>query len=190
MPISEKSILCRASDSLLLLVDIQARLSAAMPEETRRLLLRNSSILLEAATLLDIPILASEQYPRGLGRTEASLAQNFPATLQSFEKVQFSCYAVDDFTQAVHAHQRRQVIIAGMETHVCVLQTALEMHAAGLHVFVAEDATCSRNALHNQNALARLRACGVTVTNTESVVFEWLRHAGHEHFKRISALIR
>lgn len=185
-----QSMLCHASDSVLLLIDIQARLTAATTEESRRLLLRNSAILLEAAMLLEIPVLVSEQYPKGLGRTEVSLAQKFPATIQGFEKTVFACSGADGFMDTVHNHKRRQVIIAGMETHVCVLQTALELKAGDFQVFVAEDATCSRKPQHSLNALQRLRDAGVIVANTESVVFEWLRDANHEHFKKISGLIR
>lgn len=85
---------------------------------------------------------------------------------------------------------RAQVILAGMETHVCILQTALELKRTGREVFVIEDAVCSRAEGHHQNALARLRHNGVTVTNTESVLFEWLGDAAHKEFKNISRLIR
>ena len=92
--------------------------------------------------------------------------------------------------ETVQRSRRKQIILAGMEAHVCVLQTALELHATGLQIFVVEDAVCSRRMKNKINALARLRQAGVIVTNTESVLFEWLRDAGHEHFKTISALIR
>lgn len=190
MVTSERSTLCDANNSLLVLVDIQARLIAAMPEEASRVMLRNSTKVLEAATLLSIPVLVSEQYPQGLGRTVASITEGLPSAAQSFEKSAFSCYGSAEFMQAVNTHRRRQVIVVGLETHICVLQTALELHAAGLQAFVVEDACCSRNSLNQQNALLRLRHAGVIVSNTESVLFEWMRHAGHEHFKKISALIR
>lgn len=187
----KQATLCHASDSLLVMIDIQERLTAAMPEVARRLLLHNSTILLKAASELDIPVLVSEQYPKGLGKTETNLAQQLPTHAQRFEKTCFSACGANDFMQAIdHSLRRRQVILVGMETHVCVLQTALELSARGLQVFVVEDASCSRNPTNAQNALARLRWAGVIVTSTESVLFEWLSDSSHECFKKLSALIR
>ena len=91
---------------------------------------------------------------------------------------------------ALQHSRRNQIILAGMEAHVCVLQTALDLHATGMQVFVVEDAVCSRRMRNKTNALARLRQAGVIVTNAESLLFEWLRDARHEHFKKISELIR
>lgn len=99
------------------------------------------------------------------------------------EKTTFSACAALPLSAA-------QVVIAGMEAHVCVLQTAIELAAAGREVFVVGDAVCSRTEENRTNALDRMRAAGVVVTNTESVLFEWLRDAGHEHFRELSKLIR
>lgn len=184
------SALCDATGSLLVLVDIQNRLVAAMPEESANLLLRNGTILLQAAALLNIPVLVSEQSPGKLGGTVASITQHLPRTAQPCAKTSFSCYGSVEFRDALAAHGRRQIILAGMETHVCVLQSALELHASGLQVFVIEDAVCSRTQANTSNALARMREAGITISNTESVLFEWLRNADHEHFKQIATLIR
>lgn len=183
-------MLCRAGDSLLVLVDTQTRLSAVMPDTVRERLLHNSGILLQAATLLNIPLLVTEQYPRGLGNTEAGLAALLPPQTVPIEKTCFSCCATAGFMDTLNASGRAQVILTGMETHVCILQTALELRRAGREVFVIEDAVCSRTEGHHQNALARLRHSDVAVTNTESVLFEWLRDATHAEFKNISRLIR
>ncbi len=183
-------MLCRASDSLLVLVDAQTRLSAVMPDAARERVLRNSGILLQAATLLHVPLLVTEQYPKGLGHTETSLTALFPPHTSLIEKTCFSCGAAPGFMERLNASARTQIILAGMETHVCILQTALELKRAGREVFVVEDAVCSRTGEHHQNALARLRHNGVVVTNTESVLFEWLRDATHAQFKNISRLIR
>ncbi len=172
------SLLASAADSALVVIDIQERLAAAMPPETLAAVIRNTRILMQAAELLGIPVLVTEQYPKGLGHTVADL----PAAGTRIEKTRFSCGALDVIG-------RSQLILAGMEAHVCVLQSALELQATH-HVFVAADAVCSRRAENRENALKRMRAAGVTVTNTESVVFEWLRDARHEHFKAISALVR
>ncbi len=182
--------LCRRDDSALLVIDIQTRLATAMTETDRARLLRNSGILIEAARQLEIPIVQTEQYPRGLGPTEPALAERLTDSSSRLEKTAFSCCGADDFDAAAGATGRTQWILCGIEAHVCVTQTALELHARGLEVFVAEDAVCSRVPANAANALARLRQAGIVVSNTESVLFEWLRDATHPQFKVLSALIR
>ncbi len=182
--------LCRANDSVLLVVDIQQRLAAAMPEESRLEVFRNAGILAEAARLLGIPRLLTEQYPKGLGPTDPALAPSLDAGVERFEKTVFSCCGAEGFMERLKSLACRQMVVCGMEAHVCVLQTALELVSAGYDVFVAEDATCSRRPANRRNAMERLRQAGVTVTNTESVVFEWLRDSRHEQFKAISRLVR
>lgn len=152
-----------------------------MPE--RASVVRATCILLEAAARLDVPVLVTEQYPKGLGPTAPELAINLPKGSVRVEKTSFSACAALPLT-------RPQVVIAGMEAHVCVLQTALELSAAGRDVFVVADAVCSRTAANYANALDRLRAAGIVVTNSESVLFEWLRDAANEHFRALSKLIR
>lgn len=184
------SLLARAADSVLVIVDIQDRLLAVMPAGAREAMLHNTRILAQSAALLAIPVLVTEQYPNGLGHTAAPVAEALPAAAPHVEKTCFSCAASAAFTAALAASGRSQIILAGMEAHVCVLQSALDLRAAGREVWVAEDACCSRNPANHRNAIGRMRAAGVVVANTESVVFEWLRDAGHEHFKAISALVR
>jgi nicotinamidase-related amidase len=173
--------LARAADSALVVIDIQERLAAAMP--ARDAVVRATGILLEAAARLDIPVLVTEQYPKGLGPTVAELTARLPERAVRVEKTCFSGCSVLPLT-------RRQAVLAGMEAHVCVLQTALELAAAGREVFVAQDAVCSRAEANCANALARLAAARVVVTNSESVIFEWLRDAAHEQFRALSKLIR
>jgi len=182
--------LCRREDSALLIVDVQTRLTGAMPAGTRATVLRNAGILIDAARALGIPILHTEQYPRGLGHTEQVLAERLAGTARRLEKTAFSCCGAEGFDAAACADGRTQWVLCGMEAHVCVLQTALELHARGLEVFVVEDGVCSRTESNRGNALARLRQAGVIVTNTESVLFEWLRDAADPQFKALSALIR
>jgi len=161
-----------------------------MPEAAGGRVINNSAILLQAAALLNIPVLVTEQYPKGLGKTEPAVACHLPAQARHFEKTCFSCCGAAGFMDVVRGLARRHVVLAGMETHVCVLQTALELKDAGNQVFVVEDAVCSRAEANHHNALARLRQAGVIVSNTESVLFEWLRDARHAQFKQVSALIR
>ncbi len=177
--------LCEAGHSQLVIIDIQEKLAAAMKASVREQTVRHAGILAEAAVRLGIPVLRTEQYPRGLGPTVPAL-QDAGGLV---EKTCFSCFAAGGFPRALDS-ARRQIVLAGMETHVCVLQTALEMHQAGYQVFVVEDAVCSRHKRHHRNALARLRQAGVVVSNVESVLFEWLRDAAHPAFKAISRLIR
>jgi len=182
--------LCDANHAQLVVVDIQTRLAAAMAEADRERVIRNAGILIQAAGMLGIPTIASEQYPKGLGPTEEAVAWHFPDSLTVFDKTSFSCYANEPFHQALTANGRQQVVLAGMETHVCVLQTAIELQADGYQVFVAADAVCSRDPQNHRNALDRLAQTGVVVTNTESVLFEWVRDARHPRFKDVSALVK
>lgn len=176
--------------SVLIVVDIQERLAAAMEEQTRQEVFRNAGILVRAARQLAVPCFLTEQYPKGLGPTESAVRQHLPEAARRFEKTCFSCAGADGLQDELKAASRNQVVLTGMEAHVCVLQTALDLHAAGWEVFVVEDACCSRSPRNHKNAIDRLRRAGVVVTNTESVLFEWLRDARNEHFKAISSLLR
>ncbi len=182
--------LCDASESQLLIIDIQERLTAAMPEATLQQVLASSGRLLQGAGLLEIPVIRTEQYPKGLGATDPGLLEQFPTAGQCLEKTSFSCCSASGFCDEVLDGRRRQVVIAGMETHVCVLQTALELLQRDYRVFVVEDAVCSRSEENRRNALERMRNEGVIITNSESVLFEWLRDAKHEQFRAISKLVR
>ncbi len=182
--------LCAAAQSQLLVIDVQQRLQAAMERKVAARIARHTERLIRAACLLDIPVHHTEQYPRGLGETLPELKALLPG--KGFEKTCFSCCGAEGLSAALDepAKGRGQIILCGMESHVCVLQTALELQTRGFAVFVVEDACCARDKHHHKNAMARLRAAGVVVSNHESVMFEWLRDAAHEHFKAISALLR
>jgi nicotinamidase-related amidase len=185
-----EQLLCDATSSQLVVIDIQDRLAAVMSDSDRGRVIRNTVVLLQAADLLPVATVVSEQYPRGLGSTSAVVAERIPADSPVVEKTCFACSANEGFSTILKHSERKQVILTGMETHVCVLQTAMELLAQEYQVFVVEDAVCSRSEINHRNALERMRAAGVVVTNTESVLFEWLRDARHEHFKAISALIK
>ncbi len=176
------------ADSQLVVVDAQERLSAAMPAPAIQAMLRNCAVLLQSAQLLHVPALHTEQYPKGLGATLPALTQ-WLRPESRVEKTCFSCCEQGDF-RAQLDDSRRQVVLAGMEAHICVLQTALQLQQMGHQVFVVEDAVLSRSPAHHANAMARLRQAGVIVSNTESVVFEWLKVAEGEAFKQISRLVR
>ncbi len=182
--------LCDAARSLLLVVDIQPVLTAAMPEQEAELMLNNTTSLLQAAGTLGLPVLVTEQYPKGLGATEPSLLQQLPAAAKRFEKTSFSCCAADNFCTALAATGHDQIVMVGQEAHVCILQTVFDLLNKGLTVFVAEDAVCSRKSTHKLFALERIRTAGAAITNYESVLFEWLRDAAHPDFKTLSKLLR
>lgn len=177
----------RARDQLVI-VDMQSNLCGAMDPAAMRDVIRNCSILLQAAKLLNVPALHTEQYPRGLGSTLPELAQWLPADSR-VEKTTFSCCEESDFSAKLD-DTRPQIVLAGTEAHVCILQTALQLQEMSHTVFVVEDAIISRNPANKANALDRLRQAGVVVTNTESVVFEWLQVAEGDAFKQIAKLIK
>lgn len=184
------TVLARPESSVLLVIDIQERLARAMRPADRDRVLRNGRKLIQAANLLGVPVFVTEQYPKGLGRTEECLRQLLPSSASWWEKTSFSCCRVPGLMAEIDRLDRRQVVLAGMEAHVCVLQTAIELLQAGQIVFVAEDATCSRDPARQRTAMARLRAAGAIVTCTESVIFEWLGDAAHPRFKEVAALLR
>jgi nicotinamidase-related amidase len=169
-------------------IDIQQKLVSAMPSEAYLAMRQQCEVLAKAAKLLEIPTLITEQYPKGLGHTVPELA-SLLTTTAVVEKTAFSCMAEPKFARLLTS-DKPQVVLAGMEAHICVLQTALDMHVAGKQVFVLEDAVISRNPQNKANALARLRHAGVIVSNTESVLFECLGKAEGDAFKQISKLIR
>ena len=183
-------LLANQLQSQLLVIDQQTRLAEAMPEAEWQQVKLNSGRLLEAASALDIPVIISEQYPKGLGHTADDIKQKASNSSHYFEKTHFSCYQNTDYKKQLIQNNRKQLIICGMETHVCVLQTAFEAMESGFEVFVIADAVCSRNSEHKNNALMRLQQAGIIISNHESVIFEWLRDAKHEQFKFISSLLK
>ena len=177
-------------NSVLVVIDMQAKLSAVMAEKDAELMHENTVSLLEAAKNLAIPVLVTEQYPNGLGSTEKTVLDALPDTAQVFEKTAFSCTGASGFMPALNIIARKQIILVGQESHVCVLQTALDLMALGYQVHVVEDAICARKAEHKFYAMQRLQAQNAVITNYESVLFEWLRDATHPDFKAVSSLLR
>ena len=183
-------MLIDAAKSSLLIVDVQERLLPAMTAGNS--VLKQSAILLKAAKALDVPIAVSEQYPKGLGHTVEALLQDI-GNAPVFEKSSFSCWRDDGLRRHFSAHHdagRPQVIIAGIEAHVCVAQTAIDMAQAGFGVFVVADAVSSRAEASVALALSRIGHSGIEVVNTEMAVFELLGKAGTPEFRELSALIK
>ncbi|WP_455366057.1 hydrolase [Kaarinaea lacus] len=181
-------LLANATSSHLLVIDVQTRLAQVMSDCNS--LLRNCEILLKAANILSVPVTITEQYPKGLGHTEPNLESVFPSNTNPIEKTCFSCCNAEDFANSLANSGKQQIILSGIESHVCVLQTAMDLLERNHQVFVVADAVDSRSKDNKRIALERMQQAGVVVTATESVLFEWLRDAKHEHFKALSALIR
>ncbi|HCU89988.1 MAG TPA: hydrolase [Gammaproteobacteria bacterium] len=181
---------CSINQSLLLIIDIQEQLGNAMPKKVLNRVVTNAALLARSAGLLGVPVLVTEQYPKGLGPTVNNLLAALPASSQSFEKTSFSCMGSSEFTTSLERTGRRQVIIVGMEAHVCVIQSALDLSANGIDVYVVEDAICSRRLENYQNALDRVRQTKVGVISAESVIFEWLGDSHHTQFKQIQTMLR
>ncbi len=173
--------------SCLLVVDVQARLAPAMAAE--RMVVDNTRLLLKAAGRLDVPVLVSEQYRRGLGPTVEAVAEFVPDGAV-VEKMHFSCMNDAGFAGQFRQTGRPMAVVAGIEAHVCVLQTVEQLLESGNAVFVVADATSSRTPANHAAALERMRHAGARVVTTEMVVFEWLEKAGTPEFKELSALVK
>ncbi|MEM6680360.1 MAG: isochorismatase family protein [Pseudomonadota bacterium] len=182
-------MLIAAETSSLIVIDMQERLVPAMQAPARTI--RNTRTLLAAAAELSIPVLVTEQYPQGLGHTVADIAKaSAAAQALVIEKAHFSAQAEPSFAEAFARTGRSQAVIAGMEAHICVLQTAAGLMSAGVDVFVVTDASASRTLESEAACLDRLRALGAGIVTTEMVVFEWLGRAGTPAFKALLPLIK
>jgi nicotinamidase-related amidase len=177
--------LLSAASSRLLIVDVQDKLLPPIPTAAR--LVHNCRRLIDGAKIVSVPVVGTEQYPQGLGPTTADLASRIGPRL---DKVIFSCAPVLAWGQAGDANDDRdQVVVAGMETHVCIMQTVLDLIAAGFRVYIPVDAVGSRGELDARIALDRMASSGATLTTVESVLFEWCERAGTPEFKQIQKLI-
>ncbi len=175
-------MLIDARNSALLVVDVQGKLVPAIAGW--QAVLENIVWLIRVARRLDLPVLACEQYPQGLGPTHPVVAAELPAgsvaSKLHFSAVAGACHGFDQ------AGGSRQIVVCGMETHVCVLQTVIELLGSGRQVFVVEEAVGSRRDTDKALALARMRDAGAAIVSREMVAFEWLRKADSEAFRDIS----
>jgi nicotinamidase-related amidase len=151
---------------------------------------RNVGILAEGFGLLDRPVLISEQYPKGLGHTVAEVEDRLPAFTDRVEKMRFSACGVDGFERALKRARCTSWVVCGIETHVCVNQTVLDLLERGFEVHVAEDAVSSRTATNRRIGLEKMLGAGARATSAEMALFEMLEQAGGDEFKAISKLVR
>ena len=174
--------------ALLVVIDVQEKLCLAMDQEVLGQLKKNIGILLETATELNVPVLVTEQYVKGLGPTLPELKEK-AAAAPCFEKMAFSCCGSAEFVAAVKASGRTQTIVTGMEI-VCVLQTVIELRDAGFEVHLVKDAVMSRSKQNWRTAIEAMGYMGAVPTCTESVMFQLLKVAGTDEFKKLSKLVR
>ena len=174
-----------ADDAVLLLVDVQERINAVMSDQGH---VARLEVLLDACRALEVPVVASEQYPKGLGATLPGLLDRLPAA--PLEKATFSCGRDDALIAALDATGRNTVVVTGIETHVCVLQTVLDLCQRGCDVHVPYDAVNSRRPSDRDRALDRMAAAGAVITCTESVLFELLDRCDTDAFKTVSKMVR
>ena len=172
-------------DSGLLVVDMQDRLLAAVADSKR--VIWNIRRLIDGARILNLPTIATEQYPEKLGQTTAELA---PLLADIPSKLSFSCAPCEDVIDRFRTAQRHKILVTGIETHVCIQQTVLDLLSSGFQVYVAADAVSSRFEIDREIALRRMEQSGATITTTEAALFEWCEVAGSPEFKQISQLVR
>ena len=169
-------MLMRKEDALLLVIDVQERLVTAM--DNPREVINNCARLVAVAKKLEIPFIITEQYPKGLGQTIIDVRQAADDDTAYVEKLEFSCAKNSRLLDLLKQSGKKQIILAGVETHICILQTALELKEEGFEVFVVADSCSSRKNLQHVYALQRLAHCNIEVVTYEMIVFEWLEKAG------------
>ena len=173
--------------AILLIVDIQDKLAAVMKERDK--VVKNNLHLIELAKMINMPVMVTEQYPKGLGPTVPEIHEALPA-YHPIEKMTFDCCGQPAFLEAMKKQGKSHVVLTGMETHVCVLQTCIGLLKDGINVHVVQDAICSRTKENWKIGMEFMRDAGAVVTCTETVLFQLLKVAGTEEFKKISKRIK
>jgi isochorismate hydrolase len=179
--------LLNRKDAVFVIIDIQERLADVMSD--REKVVQNCLHLIDASKILDIPILLNEQYPKGLGPTVPEIREALQP-YQPLEKITFSCCNGGEFFSRLRETGLKKIIIAGMETHVCVLQTCIDLIRSGYIVHIAGDAVCSRYVENYRTGIEFMRDAGAVITCTETILFQLLEKAGTEEFKLISRRIK
>ena len=177
-----------AEKAVLVVIDVQERLVPAMPEDVYLRLRNTVAMLVEVAGLLGLPVVTTEQYPKGIGHTVPELAAACNETV--IEKVSFGCCGEATFLEALKNTGRTQVLITGMEAHVCVYQTVLGLLEDGYYVHLIRDAICSRNKMDYLAGVANAGQAGAVVTTAETVMFQLLQKSTHEQFRAVSRLVK
>ncbi|MBS3943586.1 MAG: hydrolase [Dethiobacter sp.] len=176
-------------NSALLIIDVQERLAAAMKVMVKAAVIKNCLHLIELSKMLNIPVILTEQYPKGLGPTVAEIKDALPEYLP-LEKLAFNCCHESKFTYELKKLRKKNILLAGMETHICVLQTCLGLLQDDYNVHLASDAVCSRTKENWVTGVEFMRDAGAVITSTETFMFQLLNVAGTEQFKAMSKRIK
>ena len=180
-------MLMNADESVLLVVDVQERLSTAMDQDGLQRAIKRIGILLESAHALSVPVIVTEQYVKGLGPTVAAVKEK-TGNATFFEKISFSCCGNTDLMAQLRQSGRTQIVVCGMETHVCVQQTVLDLLHEGYIVHVVKDAVMSRAPANRDTALEAMTLAGAIPSSTETVAFQWLKILFEPDDKKLAAL--
>ncbi len=185
-----KKFYIRSEDTLLVITDIQEKLVNAIEKDVAEKTIKNNILLIETAKIFNIPILLTEQYPKGLGKTVEEIKNSLPE-YNPIEKVTFSSLLEPNFEKEfIKYSERKKVILTGIETHICVWQTFLDFSKRGYTVFVPKDAVCSRKKLDWKSGLELINSAGGIVTTTETLVFQLLKKAGTPEFKKVLKFVK
>ncbi len=176
-----------SENSLVLIIDIQEKLVAALDKD---IVVSNAIKVASAAKYLNIPVLLTEQYPKGLGHTVSKLMESLPEGSDVIEKTFFNALLEDGMLEKIKSYGKKQIVIFGIETHICVHQTASALVAEGFDVYVIKDACASRNKYEFKQGIEAMQANGVKVSCVEIALFEWLKGAKNPKFKEVQALIK
>lgn len=174
-------------DSLVLIIDIQEKLVGALNKTT---IVDNACKVASAAKILGIPVIVTEQYPKGLGCTVASLTDVLSHNSEVIEKTYFNALLEDGMFEKINSYGKKQVVLMGIETHICVYQTACALVEAGFEVYVLKDCCASRNKYEFKQGIEAMRDNGVKISCVEIALFEWLKGAQNPNFKAVQALIK
>lgn len=174
-------------NSLLLIIDVQEKLVNALDKQ---IVVTRTATLAKSAKIMGIPVIATQQYPKGLGLIVESVKQNLASETLIIDKTSFSAVKEEGFLEILKSFNKKQIVICGIETHVCVHQTAADLISEGFEVYVVKDACASRNKYEFKQGIERMQQNGAQITCLEIVLFEWLRDAKNHHFKEVQSLIK
>lgn len=180
-------MLLNKENSLVLIIDVQEKLVAALDKD---IVVNKTSILANAAKLLNIPIIVTQQYSKGLGETDIRVRQNFTQETQVFEKTAFSVLKEPGFLDLLKSYNKKQIVICGIETHICVYQTAVSLIKEGFEVYVAKDACASRKKYEFKTGIDLMQQNGAKISCLETILFEWIEDAKSPYFKDLQQLIK
>jgi len=184
-----RRFILRPEDACVLVIDMQEKLFRAMEVESRNLVLKNTDILVETAHAFSIPLIITEQYPKGIGPTLEELKKKTPDETP-IEKTHFNCLGEEAIATRIDDSGRNTIILCGMETHICVLATAMHLLEQGRNVVIASNAVCSRRKHDWETALAAMASAGAVIYPVETIVFMLIGKAGTEQFKALSPLVK